>query len=75
MSPLQLALLSGVRSLVGPKDLDLDDGLVLRREREAWHGGLGAAHPRGRCPHEASPGQQTPAVVRGREREGGRKGG
>ncbi|XP_062310641.1 whirlin isoform X1 [Osmerus eperlanus] len=61
----KLSLLSDVRSLVAPQDLDLYDGLVLRREREAlraWHGGLGVGHPRSRCPHEASPGQQTPAM-------------
>uniref|UniRef100_A0A8D3DUP2 Whirlin b n=1 Tax=Scophthalmus maximus TaxID=52904 RepID=A0A8D3DUP2_SCOMX len=40
----KLSMLSEVRSLVLPQDLELYDRLVLHREREAhqaWHGGLG----------------------------------
>ena len=44
----QLSMMSEVRSLVAPQDLEVYDGHVLRREREAhraWHGGLGSFHP------------------------------
>ncbi|KAM6965360.1 whirlin [Aplochiton taeniatus] len=60
----KLSLLSEVRSLVAPQDLELYDGLVLCREREAptaWHGGLGALHPQNCCMHEALPGHPAPA--------------
>lgn len=53
---LQLSMLSEVRSLVAPQDLELYDRLVLHREREAhqaWHGGLGVLHPPGLCNHTA----------------------
>ena len=45
-------MLSEVRSLVAPQDLELYDRLVLHHEREAyqaWHGGLGVLHPPGHC--------------------------
>ncbi|KAL0979069.1 hypothetical protein UPYG_G00180140 [Umbra pygmaea] len=51
MSFLQLSLLSEVRGLVSPQDLELFDRLVLHREREAlkaWHGGIGAPQPHSR---------------------------
>lgn len=54
VSPLQLSLLSEVRSLVALQDLELYDGLVLHREREAlkaWHGEKGTLHPHSRCVH------------------------
>ncbi|CAL8328531.1 unnamed protein product [Arctogadus glacialis] len=44
----KLSMMSEVRSLVAPQDLEVYDGHVLRREREAhraWHGGLGSFHP------------------------------
>ncbi|XP_059193583.1 whirlin-like isoform X2 [Centropristis striata] len=50
----KLSLLSEVRSLVAPQDLELYDMLVLHREREAhqaWHGGLGVLHPQGHFNH------------------------
>ncbi|XP_051278245.1 whirlin isoform X3 [Dicentrarchus labrax] len=50
----KLSMLSEVRSLVAPQDLELYDRLVLHREREAhqaWHGGLGVLHPQGHCNH------------------------
>ncbi|XP_045081425.1 whirlin-like [Coregonus clupeaformis] len=50
----KLSLLSEVRSLVAPQDLELYDGLVLHREREAlkaWHGEKGTLHPHSRCVH------------------------
>ncbi|XP_070761045.1 whirlin-like [Enoplosus armatus] len=52
----KLSMLSEVRSLVAPQDLELYDRLVLHHEREAhhaWHGGLGVLHPQGHCNHEA----------------------
>ncbi|KAM9360092.1 whirlin [Symphorus nematophorus] len=52
----KLSMLSEVRSLVAPQDLELYDRLVLHREREAhqaWHGGLGVLHPQGLCNHAA----------------------
>ncbi|XP_070690471.1 whirlin [Pempheris klunzingeri] len=52
----KLSMLSEVRSLVAPQDLELYDRLVLHREREAhqaWHGGLGALHPQSHCNHAA----------------------
>ncbi|XP_035496887.2 whirlin isoform X1 [Scophthalmus maximus] len=52
----KLSMLSEVRSLVLPQDLELYDRLVLHREREAhqaWHGGLGVLHPQGLCNHAA----------------------
>lgn len=64
-------MLSEVRSLVPPQDLELYDRLVLHREREShqpWHGGLGVAHLQGHCNHGASlihdGGQSVPATVR-----------
>jgi hypothetical protein len=57
LSSLQLSLLSEVRSQVAPQELELYDGLVLHREREAlkaWHGGMGSlhpVHPYSRCLH------------------------
>ncbi|XP_068576932.1 whirlin isoform X2 [Cebidichthys violaceus] len=53
----KLSMLSEVRSLVPPQDLELYDRLVLHREREAnqtWHRGLGALHPQGHCNHSTS---------------------
>ncbi|XP_018525151.1 whirlin [Lates calcarifer] len=53
----KLSMLSEVRSLVAPQDLELYDRLVLHRESEAhqiWHGGLGALHPQGHCNHTGS---------------------
>ncbi|XP_038854426.1 whirlin-like [Salvelinus namaycush] len=50
----KLSLLSEVRSLVAPQDLELYDGLVLHREREglkAWHGEKGTLHPHSHCVH------------------------
>ncbi|XP_031685564.1 whirlin-like [Oncorhynchus kisutch] len=53
----KLSLLSEVRSQVAPQELELYDGLVLHREREAlkaWHGGMGSlhpVHPYSRCLH------------------------
>ncbi|XP_031662410.1 whirlin isoform X1 [Oncorhynchus kisutch] len=50
----KLSLLSEVRSLVAPQDLELYDGLVLHREREAlkaWHGETGTLHPHSHCVH------------------------
>ncbi|XP_045890628.1 whirlin-like isoform X2 [Micropterus dolomieu] len=52
----KVSMLSEVRSLVAPEDLDLYDRLVLHHEREAhqaWHGSLGVLHPQGHCNHEA----------------------
>ncbi|XP_023140998.1 whirlin isoform X1 [Amphiprion ocellaris] len=48
----KLSMLSEVRSLVAPQDLDLYDRLVLHQQREAhmtWYGGLGVLHPQGLC--------------------------
>ncbi|KAK5870473.1 hypothetical protein PBY51_003415 [Eleginops maclovinus] len=48
----KLSMLSEVRSLVAPQDLELYDRLVLHREREAHqalHGGPGVLHPQGQC--------------------------
>lgn len=67
----QLSMLSEVRSLVAPQDLEIFDRLVLHREREAhqsWHAGLGVLHPHGLHGHTTVPGSQdggaaTPAVV------------
>uniref|UniRef100_A0A3Q2ZI97 Whirlin b n=1 Tax=Kryptolebias marmoratus TaxID=37003 RepID=A0A3Q2ZI97_KRYMA len=53
----KLSMLSEVRSLVAPHDLELYDRLVLHHEREAhqtWQGGLGVLHPPGHCNHAAS---------------------
>ncbi|XP_033474415.2 whirlin isoform X1 [Epinephelus lanceolatus] len=53
----KLSMLSEVRSLVAPQDLELYDRLVLHREREAnqaWHGGLGVMHPQGHCNHSST---------------------
>ncbi|XP_067456718.1 whirlin isoform X2 [Thunnus thynnus] len=68
----KLSMLSEVRSLVAPHDLELYDGLVLHREREAhqtWHGGLGVLHPQGHCLHAApvihDTGHTTPAKADG----------
>ncbi|XP_075903254.1 uncharacterized protein LOC142902243 isoform X2 [Nelusetta ayraudi] len=50
----KLSMLSEVRSLVAPQDLEIFDRLVLHREREAhqsWHGGLGVLHPHGLHTH------------------------
>ncbi|XP_076587084.1 whirlin isoform X1 [Chaetodon auriga] len=52
----KLSMLSEVRSLVAPQDLELYDRLVLHREREAhqaWRGGLGVMHPQAHCNHAA----------------------
>ncbi|KAM3867740.1 whirlin [Diretmus argenteus] len=64
----KLSLLCEVRSLVAPQDLEVYDGLVLHREREAhkaWHGGLGVLYPQSHCIHEATvihdAGHATPA--------------
>ncbi len=63
-------MLSEVRSLVAPQDLELYDRLVLHREKEAhqaWHGGLGVLHPQGHCNHAAhvihDAGHTAPATV------------
>ncbi|KAG7240009.1 hypothetical protein INR49_028073, partial [Caranx melampygus] len=68
----KLSMLSEVRSLVTPQDLELYDRLVLHREREAhqpWHGGLGVPHLQGHCNHTASvihdAGQTVPATTDG----------
>ncbi|XP_051806620.1 whirlin-like isoform X3 [Acanthochromis polyacanthus] len=48
----KLSMLSEVRSLLAPQDLELYDRLVLHQEREAhmtWYGGLGVLHPQGLC--------------------------
>ncbi|XP_068455043.1 whirlin [Clinocottus analis] len=54
----KLSMLSEVRSLVAPQDLQLYDRLVLHREREeahqSWHRGPGAPHAQGHCDHAAS---------------------
>ncbi|KAJ7993632.1 hypothetical protein DPEC_G00256660 [Dallia pectoralis] len=53
----KLSLLSEVRCLVSPPDLELFDRMVLHREREAvkaWRGGLGAPQPHSRCAHPES---------------------
>uniref|UniRef100_A0A672Z1Q6 Whirlin n=1 Tax=Sphaeramia orbicularis TaxID=375764 RepID=A0A672Z1Q6_9TELE len=58
----KLSMLSEVRGLVAPQDLELYDRLVLHREREAhqaWHGGLGVLHPQGHCIHTASVSHDT----------------
>ncbi|XP_022614565.1 whirlin-like [Seriola dumerili] len=52
----KLSMLSEVRSLVAPQDLELYDRLVLHREMEAhqpWQGGLGVPHLQGHCNHTA----------------------
>uniref|UniRef100_A0A3Q3EAP0 Whirlin b n=1 Tax=Labrus bergylta TaxID=56723 RepID=A0A3Q3EAP0_9LABR len=52
----KLSMLSEVRSMVAPQDLELYDRLVLHREREthqAWHGGIGVMHPQAHCTHTA----------------------
>ncbi|XP_038868886.1 whirlin-like [Salvelinus namaycush] len=68
----KLSLLSEVRSQVAPQELELYDGLVLHREREAlkaWHGGIGSlhpAHPYSRCLHtepSASHSHSNPATL------------
>lgn len=61
-------MLSEVRSLVAPQDLEVFDRLVLHREREAhqsWHGGLGVLHPHGLhvLPGSQDGGAAAPAVV------------
>ncbi|XP_056135488.1 whirlin-like [Lampris incognitus] len=60
----KLSLLSEVRSLVAPQDLELYDGLVLHREREAhkaWHGCLGVLHPHSHCIHQTTTEHTNPA--------------
>ncbi|KAM9464886.1 whirlin-like isoform 2-T2 [Salvelinus alpinus] len=68
----KLSLLSEVRSQLAPQELELYDGLVLHREREAlmaWHGGIGSlhpAHPYSRCLHtepSASHSHSNPATL------------
>ncbi|XP_052335905.1 whirlin-like [Oncorhynchus keta] len=68
----KLSLLSEVRSQVAPQELELYDGLVLHREREAlkaWHGGMGSlhpVHPYSRCIHaepSASHSHSNPATL------------
>lgn len=66
----QLSMLSEVRSLVAPQDLEVYDRLVVHREREAhqvWHGGLSVLHPQGPCNHAVSgihdAGDAVPAAV------------
>ncbi|XP_029617830.1 whirlin-like [Salmo trutta] len=68
----KLSLLSEVRSQVAPQELELYDGLVLHREREAlkaWHGGIGSLHPAhlySRCLHtepSASHSHSNPATL------------
>ncbi|XP_014894662.1 whirlin isoform X1 [Poecilia latipinna] len=52
----KLSLLSEVRSLVAPQDLEVYDSLVLHHQREAhqaWQGGLRVLHPSGHCSHAA----------------------
>lgn len=47
-------MLSEVRSLVAPQDLEVYDNLVLHRQREAhqaWQGGHRVLHPPGHCDH------------------------
>lgn len=72
LSSLQLSLLSEVRSQVAPQELELYDGLVRHREREAlkaWHGGIGSLHPAhlySRCLHtepSASHSHSNPATL------------
>lgn len=63
-------MLSEVRSLVAPQDLEVYDKLVVHHGREAhqtWHGGQGMLHPQGQCNH-ATPvshdvGHTIPAAV------------
>lgn len=66
----QLSMLSEVRSLVTPQDLEVYDRLVVHREREAhqaWQGGLGVLHPQGHCNHAVpvshDVGHTVPAAV------------
>ncbi|CAJ1068685.1 whirlin-like [Xyrichtys novacula] len=66
----KLSMLSEVRSLVAPQDLELYDRLVLHREKEAhqaWHGGIGVIHPEALCTHAApvvhDPGHGDPSVT------------
>ncbi|KAM9391537.1 whirlin [Pholidichthys leucotaenia] len=50
----KLSMLSEVRALVAPQDLELYDGLVLHHQREAhqvMHGSPGVVHPQGHCNH------------------------
>ncbi|XP_027890681.1 whirlin isoform X1 [Xiphophorus couchianus] len=50
----KLSLLSEVRSLVAPQDLEVYDRLVLHHQREAhqaWQGGLRVLHQSGHCSH------------------------
>ncbi|XP_040898360.1 whirlin-like [Toxotes jaculatrix] len=68
----KLSMLSEVRSLVAPQDLEFYDRLVLHREREAhqaFHGGLGLMHPQGHCNHTAPAthdgGHTVPAMTDG----------
>lgn len=60
-------MLSEVRSLVVPQDLELYDKLVLHHEREAhqvWHGGLGVLHPQAHAaPVIHDSGHTVPAMV------------
>uniref|UniRef100_A0A087XTL9 Whirlin n=1 Tax=Poecilia formosa TaxID=48698 RepID=A0A087XTL9_POEFO len=52
----KLSLLSEVRSLVAPQDLEVYDSLVLHHQREAhqaWQGGLRVLHPSGHSSHPA----------------------
>ncbi|XP_036069657.1 whirlin-like [Oryzias melastigma] len=53
----KLSMLSEVRSLVAPHDLEIYDRLVQHREREArqaWQGGLGVLHPPSQSSHAGS---------------------
>ncbi|XP_041855507.1 whirlin-like [Melanotaenia boesemani] len=70
----KLSMLTEVRSLVAPHDLEVYDRLVLHREKEAhqaWQGGLGVLHPPSNCKpagaliHTA--GHTIPATVRNPE--------
>lgn len=47
-------MLSEVRSLVAPQDLEVYDKLVVQHGRKAhqtWHGGLGVLHTKDHCNH------------------------
>uniref|UniRef100_A0A3P9M6K2 Whirlin b n=1 Tax=Oryzias latipes TaxID=8090 RepID=A0A3P9M6K2_ORYLA len=57
----KLSMLSEVRSLVAPHDLEIYDRLVQHREKEArqaWQGGLGVLHPSS----QGSPADTTPST-------------
>lgn len=52
----QLSMLSEMRRLVAPQDLDVYDGLVLQHGREShqsWRGGLEVWQSQGHCSHIA----------------------